>query len=212
VRRLTRDQVVAFHRENYRPDGATIAVVGDVTRDGSTRAHGEARLVERTDPPVPHPPACLPPVESSASSATDAGHGLAGAAGIRQDHPDASARGRELHPGRRVGLEALTEGARRGLAYSVPTAPSVPVATAPPTSRDSDTARGRRRGHAWSGGDGTDGARVVTPRELDSAKSYLIGGYPLKTDTSGQMAGLLVAVEERARPGWPDPSRPGFRA
>src|SRR6058998_1780673 len=33
VRKLNRDQVVRFHREHYRPDGAAIAVVGEVTAD-----------------------------------------------------------------------------------------------------------------------------------------------------------------------------------
>ncbi|HWN55125.1 MAG TPA: pitrilysin family protein, partial [Methylomirabilota bacterium] len=33
VRRITREQVAAFHRDNYRPDGAVISVVGDVTVD-----------------------------------------------------------------------------------------------------------------------------------------------------------------------------------
>ena len=39
----------------------------------------------------------------------------------------------------------------------------------------------------------------VTARELELAKSYLIGSYPLRTDTSDKLAGLLVAVEDRTR-------------
>jgi len=54
VRRLTRDQVVAFHRENYRPDGAIIAVVGDVTRDEIQREL-MARLGSWTGPTASRP-------------------------------------------------------------------------------------------------------------------------------------------------------------
>ncbi|HZE36087.1 MAG TPA: pitrilysin family protein, partial [Candidatus Eisenbacteria bacterium] len=67
VKRITRKQVVGFYRENYRPDGAIIAVVGDVTRDevrrellarlGAWAAVATPRLVI---PPTP----ASPPVES----------------------------------------------------------------------------------------------------------------------------------------------------
>ena len=52
---------------------------------------------------------------------------------------------------------------------------------------------------------------AVTPRELDHAKSYLIGSYPLRTDTSGKMAGLLVTVEENQLGlDWPDRFKAGI--
>jgi zinc protease len=55
------------------------------------------------------------------------------------------------------------------------------------------------------------GREAVTPRELDAAKSYLIGSYPLRTDTSGKMAGLLVAVEENQLGlDWPDRFKAGI--
>ena len=38
VGKLTREQVVAFHRLHYRPDGANIVVVGDVTEPEIRRA------------------------------------------------------------------------------------------------------------------------------------------------------------------------------
>ncbi len=36
----------------------------------------------------------------------------------------------------------------------------------------------------------------VAPRELSLAKSYLIGSFPLRLDTSGKLARFLGAVEE----------------
>jgi zinc protease len=54
------------------------------------------------------------------------------------------------------------------------------------------------------------GREAVTPRELDVAKSYLIGSYPLRTDTSGKMAGLLVTVEDNQLGlDWPDRFKAG---
>ena len=45
----------------------------------------------------------------------------------------------------------------------------------------------------------------------DLAKSYLIGSYPLRTDTSGKMSGLLVSVEEYDLGlDWPDRFKAGI--
>ena len=55
------------------------------------------------------------------------------------------------------------------------------------------------------------GREEISPRELALAKSYLIGSYPLRTDTSGKMAGLLVAVEENDLGlDWPDRFKAGI--
>jgi zinc protease len=40
------------------------------------------------------------------------------------------------------------------------------------------------------------GREAVQPRELDLAKAYLIGSFPLRLDTSGKVAGLLIGIEE----------------
>ena len=40
------------------------------------------------------------------------------------------------------------------------------------------------------------GREPVAPRELSLAKSYLIGSFPLRLDTSGKLARFLGAVEE----------------
>jgi zinc protease len=39
------------------------------------------------------------------------------------------------------------------------------------------------------------GREPVAPRELALAKSYLIGSFPLRLDTSGKLARFLGAVE-----------------
>jgi zinc protease len=40
------------------------------------------------------------------------------------------------------------------------------------------------------------GREPVPAAELDRAKSYLIGSFPLRLDTSGKLARFLAAVEE----------------
>jgi zinc protease len=40
------------------------------------------------------------------------------------------------------------------------------------------------------------GREPMAPGELDLAKSYLIGSFPLRLDTSGKLARLLGAIEE----------------
>ncbi len=41
------------------------------------------------------------------------------------------------------------------------------------------------------------GRDPVLPRELDLAKSYLIGSLPLRLDTTSKAAGLILAIEEQ---------------
>jgi zinc protease len=36
----------------------------------------------------------------------------------------------------------------------------------------------------------------VAPRELELAKAYLIGSYPLRVDTSSKVASLVITLEE----------------
>ena len=41
------------------------------------------------------------------------------------------------------------------------------------------------------------GKERVTDRELNLAKSYLIGSFPLRLDTSGKVADFIVALEHQ---------------
>jgi zinc protease len=203
VRRLTREQVVAFHRENYRPDGAIIAVVGDVTRE-DVRRELMARLGAWTGstsprPLIPQAPAS-PPVESRRieRELTQATVSLA-RPGIRQDHPDyfpLVVANYILGGGSASRLYTKVR-EERGLAYSVYSGlgpgrygASYYVGLQTRLEAVDDAVRLVKEEM------GRMGRETVTSRELDSAKSYLIGSYPLRTDTSGKMAGLLVSVEE----------------
>ena len=218
VRRLTREQVVAFHRENYRPDGAIIAVVGDVTRD-EVRRELMARLGAWSGPTSPRPlipPApASPPVESRRieRELTQATVSLA-RPGIRQDHPDyfpLVVANYILGSGSASRLYTKVR-EERGLAYSVYSGlgpgrygASYFVGLQTRLEAVDDAVRLVKEEM------GRMGRETVTSRELDSAKSYLIGSYPLRTDTSGKMAGLLVSVEENELGlDWPDRFKAGI--
>jgi len=218
VRRLTREQVAAFHRENYRPDAAVISVVGDVTRDEirrdlAARFNGWAASAPPR-PPIPQAPAS-PPVETRRieRDLTQTTVSLA-RPGIRQDHPDyfPLVVANYILGGGSASRLYMKVREERGLAYSVYSGLSP-----------------GRYGSAYFVGlqtrlEAVDeavrlvkeemarmGREAVTPQELDTAKSYLIGSYPLRTDTSGKMAGLLVAVEENQLGlDWPDRFKAGI--
>ena len=218
VRRLTRDQVVAFHRENYRPDAAVISVVGDVTREAIVRDLG-ARLRSwaapaARRPDIPQAPSA-PPVESRRidRDLTQATVTLA-RPGIRQDHPDyfPLVVANYILGGGSASRLYMKVREDRGLVYSVYSALGL-----------------GHYGASYFAGlqtrlEAVDEAvrlvkeemarmarEAVTPRELDHAKAYLIGSYPLRTDTSGKMAALLVAVEENQLGlDWPDRFKAGI--
>lgn len=217
VKSMKRDQIVGFHRDNYRPDAAIIAVVGDVTRDEVRRdllASLGAWTAPATPRPVIPPAPTSPPVESRVihRDLTQATVSLA-RPGIKQDHPDyfSLVVANYILGGGSASRLYTKVREERGLVYSV----------------YSSLGPGRYGASYFVGLqtrlDAVDEAvrlvkeemarmsrETVTPRELDLAKSYLIGSYPLRTDTSGKMAGLLVTVEDyQLGLDWPDRFKAG---
>jgi zinc protease len=218
VRRITRDQVVAFHRENYGPGGAIIAVVGDVTLD-EARREIVARLGSWTAPVAPRPaiPQALsnPPIEARRieRDLTQATVSLA-RPGIRQDHPDyfPLVVANYILGGGSASRLYMKVREERGLAYSVYSGlgpgrygSSYFVGLQTRLDAVDEAVRLVKEDMARMG------SQAATARELDLAKSYLIGSYPLRTDTSGKMSGLLVAVEEYDLGlDWPDRFKAGI--
>ena len=218
VRRLTREQVVAFHRENYRPDIVVISVVGDVTRD-EIRRDLVARFGAWTAPASPR--AAIPQAPASSPvearrierDLTQATVSLA-RPGIRQDHPDyfSLVVANYILGGGSASRLYMKVREERGLAYSVYSGlgpgrygSSYFVGLQTRLEVVDEAVRLVKEEMARMG------REHVTPSELDHAKSYLIGSYPLRTDTSGKMAGLLVAVEENHLGlEWPDRFKAGI--
>jgi len=204
VRKLNRDQVVRFHREHYRPDGAAIAVVGEVTADEIRQALSR-RLAGWTPPKEAL--AVIPPAPASTPAATETitradltqATVYLGRPGIRQDHPDyfplvvanyvlggGSASRLYTHVREERGLaysvySSLSPG-RYGASYVVSLQTRVDaVGEAVRLVKEEMT----RMGQA-----------PVEERELQLAKSYLIGSFALRLDTSRKVADLLIGIEE----------------
>jgi zinc protease len=204
VGRLTREQVVRFHREHYRPDAAAIAVVGDVTVADIRR-----RLVQRLGawtaprvppPAVPRAPGGVPVAQRAIKRELTQATVLLGRHGLRQDHPDyfplvvanyvlgGGSASRLYHRVREDRGLAYWVGSsnspgRYGAVYEVSLQTRLDaVDEALRLVREELARMGRER---------------VSERELDLAKSYLIGSFPLRMDTSVKVAGLLLAIEEQ---------------
>lgn len=203
VGKLTRDQVVAFYRGHYRPDGAILVVAGDVRADeirreivrwiASWKASGEA-------PPRPPKTPASPPVRSETvkrelTQATV----LLGRPAVGHGHPD-------FYPlvvasyilgggsASRLYVHVREE---RGLAYDVSShlnagryGASFVVSLQTRTDGVGEAARLVREEMARLG------KEPVSDKELALAKDYLIGSFPLRLDTTAKVAGLLQTVEE----------------
>jgi zinc protease len=203
VGRLTREQVVAFHAQYYRPDGATIVAVGDVTA-AEIRTALLARLSAWQPPAsplaaMPRPTLLVPAEERRITRDLTQSTVLLGRPTIRQDDPDyfALAVATYMLGGGSASRLYTRVREERGLAYSV-------YATIQPGRYGAS--------HLVSLQTRTDGvteavrlvreemARLgrepVARAELERAKAYLIGSFPLRLDTSGKLAGFLGAVED----------------
>jgi zinc protease len=202
VGKLSREQVVAFHRARYRPDATVIAVVGDITVDGARDAIAR-RLAGWTAPPqppmvIPQAPPAPPVVAESISRELTQATVYLGRPGIRQDHPDyfpllvanyilggGSASRLYMRVREEAGLayyvgSALSPG-RYGSAYTVSLQTRVDSVAESMRLVKEQMAR--------------MGQAPVEEREVELARSYLIGSFPLRLDTSGKVADMLVGIE-----------------
>lgn len=201
--RITRDDVAAFYATHYRPDTTVVAVVGDVTA-AEVRAVLTARFGGWTAPRRSVPmlgsvalgtPARTETVQRDLTQATV----LLGKATITRPHSD-------YYP-LVVGSHILGGGSasrlytrvreERGLAYSV-------YAQFAPA----------RYGGMFIVGFQSENARTrevltlvreelvrlrrerVIEDELALAKAYLVGSFPLRMDTNGEVASLLLGIEQ----------------
>jgi zinc protease len=220
VGRLTRDQLVAFHRQYYRPDAAIIAVVGDV-RAAEIRRELLARLGGWTAPPdrppaIPEAPARAPAVRRAITRDLSQATAILGRPGIRQGHPDffpLVVASYVLGGGSASRLYTSVR-EERGLAYYVgsslsPGRHGAALSVSLQTRNDAvdEALDVTRREMARLG------AAPVSAAELARAKAYLVGSFPLRLDTSGKLARFLVGLEEHGLGlDYPDRYARGIRA
>jgi zinc protease len=200
---ITREQVIAFHQRHYRPDGANIVAVGDVTVAEIRRELGR-RLAGWAAPPAPigavgqAPPVTAVEARKIARDLTQTTV-LLGRPSIKQDDPDyfpLSVATYVLGGGSASRLYTRVR-EERGLAYSVysslmPARHGASSLVSLQTKTDGVVEAMRLTREEM----GRLAREPLTPRELSRAKSYLIGSFPLRLDTSGKLARFLGAVEE----------------
>jgi len=205
VGKLTRDDVVAFHRERVRPDTAIVAVVGAITVD-EARAAIQRRLGGWKAPAGPAPsvadvPAGPPPQGREISRELTQTTLLMGRQAIRQVDPDyfplvvasyilgggsASrlyARVRD-EGGQAYAVYSYVSPGRYGASFVVSTQTRTAEVGKVTTTIRNELTRMTRE--------------TVSDRELDLAKSYLIGSFPFRLDTSSKVADFLLAIESQA--------------
>jgi zinc protease len=202
LRSITRDDVVAFHRAAYRPERTIIAVAGDVTA-AAIRPELETRLgawsVAASAPPAPAPvalglPSRTEPIQRSLTQATI----LLGQATVTREHPDyypLLVASQILGGGSSSRLYARVR-EERGLAYNV----YAQYATARLAGYflvelQSENARIREALTVVREELVRLRREPVSEEEIRRARSYLVGSFPLRMDTAGDVSDLLVAIE-----------------
>ncbi|HSE95001.1 MAG TPA: pitrilysin family protein, partial [Methylomirabilota bacterium] len=200
---ISRDDVQAFYRQAYRPDGTVVAVVGAVTA-GEVRAELQARLgtwgVTGAGPLPPGPAPVGTPAETElAGRDLTQATVLLGQATIARTHPDyyPLAVASHLLGGGSSARLYLRVREERGLAYSIYAQFAagrygglfrVEFQSANPRVREvlalvrEELVRLRRE--------------RVSDEELARAKAYLVGSLPLRMDTSRGLAALLLGIEQ----------------
>jgi zinc protease len=203
VGKLTREQVLAFYQRHYRPDGANIVAVGDVTVP-EIRRELLQRLGGWTAPaapvaPVPRSALVAPAQERRIARDLTQTTVLLGRPAIKQDDEDyfpLAVASYVLGGGSTSRLYTRVR-EERGLAYSVYSAlaparygASYLVSLQTRTDGVDEALRLTRAEMARLG------REPVAEQELARAKSYLIGSFPMRLDTSSKLARFLGAVEE----------------
>lgn len=201
LEKVTRDDLVAFHRSHYTRNNAIIAIIGDVTRaqaeaiaEQMTAGLPEGSAAE-TIPPVPLPTAA---VEKRIPHPAAQSHILMGYPGVKRGDPDYF----PLYVGNYIlggggFVSLLTEEVRekRGLAYSVYSY-FMPMREAGPFQIGLQTKREQ-----------TDAALALVretlnrfiqsgpnAKQLKAAKDNIIGGFPLRIDSNGKILDYLSVI------------------
>jgi len=198
---LTRDDLVAFHRAHYRAAGAVIAIMGDVTRLQAEAIAEQLSRDLRSGPPPPPIPAVALRIkgeEVSIAHESAQAHILLGAPGMKRGDPDYF----PLFVGNYIlgggGFNSrLTQQVRekRGLTYSVYSVFS-PYREAGAFQIGLQTRRDQA-GQALQLIRETVKEFIdkgPTADELDGARQNLIGGFPLRIDTSRKILEYLAVI------------------
>ena len=197
---ISRDDLVRFHRARFGPAGAVISMVGAISRE---QAEGIAERLVRDLPagePLPALPAVTAPAASEERIAHPASqsHILIGTTAIARDDPDFFPLfvGNYIFGGGGF-VSRLTDEIRekRGLSYSVSSGfspqmqPGQFVISLQTRKEQTDQAlkvvRETLRQYVAEG---------PTPKELEAARSNLVGGFALRIDSNGKILANLANI------------------
>jgi zinc protease len=201
---LTRDDVVGFHRDRVRPDGAIVAVVGAVTvaeaRQAILSRFGGWRAPRTPPPAVADAPPGSPPQTRQIPRDLTQATLLMGRQAVRPRDPDyfplvvasyvlgggSASRlyGRVRDEGGQAyAVYSFVSPGRYGASLMVGAQTRTAEVAKVTESLRNELDRMTRE--------------AVSDRELELAKSYLIGSFPFRLDTSSKVADFLIAIESQ---------------
>ena len=204
VERITRDDLLAFHRRWFTPEGTTVVVVGDVDAANVVRAAARAfeswDVARNSEPPLtlvePSDGRRVDVVSMMNKAQTDVAYALVG---LRRSDPDYyagwvmnNALG-QYALGGRLG-DSIRE--RQGMAYYVYSTLDASLAEGPLMIRAGVAAADVDRTIASIDHELTLVSRDgLSEKELDESKSYLVGSIPRQLETNAGIAGFLLSAE-----------------
>jgi zinc protease len=203
VPKITREDIVQFHQTYYRPNRTILAVVGDIEiADFRQRLQARLGAWQPGGPPPAGPPAAAPVTQTVTRAiqrdVTQASM-ILGHLGIARGNPDFYAVQvmNYILGGGGLGSRLVTKvREERGWAYDVGSGFSagkylgtfrVSLQTSNATADEAIQAVLAEMRRIRE--------QPVSEGELNDAKAFLTGSFPLRLDTNGKIAGLLVNIE-----------------
>ena len=198
---ISREDVVAFHRDRYRPDGAFAVIVGDVTRaevesrfaPALAEWTGKVASIEAPKPPTPLKDKQVTLIDMDVNQS----YVLWGNVSFRRDDPDFYATSLMLSIlGGGMNSRLFSEVRdRQGLAYGVwssnrseLTSGSVMVGLQTKTASTKQALSSIQREIARMAKDG------VTAKELADAKSSMLGYFPMQLESNPDLARMITRI------------------
>lgn len=202
VSRITREAIVQFYRNEYHPNNSILVVVGDITLE-----EVKAKLLPRlTQWPMGEVPGMAFKSEFAGGPKTvkigrpiTQGNIILGHRGVSRENPDFYAltvMNYILGGGGFSSRLMETIRNKRGLAYSVasffdaakyPGSFQIVLQTKNASAREAISLSLQEMQRIRQ--------EMVSEKELEGAKKYLIGSFPMRLDTQGKLANFLTQVE-----------------
>lgn len=200
VEAVTRDDLVAFHRQHYVANRAVIAMIGDITRAQADAIARQltARLPQGESLPLLPPVAPLKAVEERLAHPASQSHILIGTPAVQRGDPDffALTVGNYVLGGGGFVSRLMQEvREKRGLSYSV-------YSYFDPLAQPGPFQIGLQTSQAQT----NQALQVVretvadflrngpTEKELQAAKDNLIGGFPLRIDNNRKILANIAVI------------------